>query len=83
MDKTTQLEQRIIALEKQLKDLQTSSSIPLNLDKALQGRNFAKINPQLYPYETYYIIDSFLKVENPSGNVPYFLPIFIIDESTP
>ena len=48
MDKTTQLERRIEALEKQMKDLQTSSSINDNFDKALQGRGFLKSNNFMY-----------------------------------
>lgn len=82
MDKTQQLENRIKELEKQMKDLQQSTTFPLNIDKSLQGRNFSKISPILYPFEDYYYPEGFLKLENPSGNVPFFLPFFIIDESS-
>ncbi len=40
MDKTQQLENRIAELEKKWELLQQSSSIPLNLEKALRSRGF-------------------------------------------
>lgn len=48
---TKQLEQKIISLEKQLKDLQTSSLIPINLIRSLEGAGFIKTaKPEVPPY---------------------------------
>lgn len=79
----TQLIQRIDKLEKEILSLRQTNTIPLEVDRAFQGRNFAKISPEIFPYADYFYHEGFLKIENPEGNVPYFLPFFIIDESTP
>lgn len=42
MDKYEQLEQRIIGLENQLKELQNFNTIPYTIDKSFLGRGFLK-----------------------------------------
>lgn len=51
MDKTTQLEKRVAELEKTIKQLTASNSIPENIEKALMGRGFVKTEPKGVPPE--------------------------------
>ena len=54
MDKYQQLENRIKELEKQMKDFQQSSSIPLNMIKSLEERGFVLSSEKGTPEGAWY-----------------------------
>lgn len=81
MDKTTELEKRIQALEKIIKDLEYSNTIPLNIDRAFQGRGFLKLPappppgaPQVFTGTP--SIGTYVKIPYSSGD-DYYLPVYI------
>lgn len=78
-----QLQNRIEALEKQLKDLQTSSTIPLTLVKSLESLGFLKTIEANLPegWETHLTPYSTFRLDRGNAIAPLWIPLYVYDES--